>query len=118
MREYKSFKEIFGDITDSKGIVFINTHNQLFEPRFFLDGRWYGLNSCCDVTFWNDYSNIWKKYTAPKKTKKVTLYSPLLKGYEDHYYIPSSCEWHTDKSNFDNIKNILGWASMEVEVEE
>ena len=88
-----------------------------FVPYFrSLVGLWYGLG---DNGIGFQYSNdsLFKEWTPPKKTKKITMYKPIYKGYADNYRSHIDDEWHTDKQNF-HQKNVFGWLEMTCEVEE
>lgn len=101
-----------------KFTLIINCQGFYFEP-IFKDhaGFWHGFNNIGQHDIWNGSTDSWIEWQEPKKTKKITLYKPILPGYEDTYW--SKDEWHTDKNNWslENYK-IVGWMQMDCEVQE
>jgi len=120
MSEYKTLDKWFPDGKPDGRSFTISIDDYFFTP-FFRDvrGYWHGLTNKNESTCWPGKSSFYE-FIPPKKTKKVTMYKPVAKGYEDSVYSPR-CEWHTDKNNWKGQINglpIIGWLTQEVEVEE
>lgn len=123
MSEYKTLEEWMGGKTRSEGLRLTPAgwdNSWFFEPIYeALSGYWHGLdqdNCACHFI----PSDMMKLYVSPKKTKKVTLYKPVRRWYFEDSYLCSAVDgWCSDKEKFTKEKDtIVGWATMEVEVEE
>jgi hypothetical protein len=93
--------------------------NDWVQPMFKDNkGYWHTISNLNDhFSYDGSKYETWKEWTPPKKTKKVTMYRPVYKGYGEHYRTLVNEEWHTDKDNATG-KNVLGWMAMEAEVDE
>lgn len=115
-----TLKELMGDKTRGDGRKFsILEWDTIcwFEPIYRAHDRWYGLMYDVRPNSFYDFEDCWKEWTPPKQTKKVKLYSALVKRDDGCYYILGN--HYSDKSIFDRIKDeIVGWHEVEVEVDE
>jgi hypothetical protein len=119
MSEYKTLDQFFpdGKPDGRKFVQGSNVPSYWFIPIFRdVYGTWHGLNCKAEHEFYHQGATL-KEYEEPKKTKKVTMYKPVYKGYDVHYRTLINDEWHTDKDNFGS-NNVLGWMKMECEVTE
>jgi hypothetical protein len=123
-----TLKELMGDKTRGDGRKFQDQYmynNEWFEPIFLtnvddgLPNEWHGLDERgCGQCFEDEVERYWKEWMPPKQTKKVKLYRPIYRSYENHYRSrASNSDWHTDKKIFVS-NSIVGWMEMEVEVSE
>lgn len=120
MSEYKTLDEYFPDgKPDGRKFTYAGWRDRFwFQPYFKSeDSRWHGIDQdgfhqtwICDLK--------WKEWNPPKQTKKVKMYKPIRKGYENNYRTLSSDEWHTDKDNFVLRKDIVGYLELDAEVKE
>lgn len=120
MSEYKTLGEIFPDGKgDGRKFIFkIGSADSSFWfiPYFkTLESRWHGINKMGQLFTANDSTWV-KEYVEPKKTKKITMYKPIYKGY-DYNHTAYKDEWHSDKENF-GMNGIVGWLEIEAEVQE
>lgn len=102
MSEYKTLKELLGDATESKNVKFINEHGQLFEPRFLLDDKWYGVTPCASVVSWTEFICMWKEWHPTKK--KVTKYfwvDNKTGKIFDSMYATTDCNFHGKLTRLD-----------------
>jgi hypothetical protein len=112
-----TLKELMGDKTRGDGRKFTLGNDVWFEPIFKdRGGKWTGLN---DEGYCEEFSEgeiyYWEEWMQPKKVK---LYRPIYRSYENHYRSRASdSNWHTDKKSFDS-NSIVGWMEIEVEVTE
>lgn len=112
-----TIKEIMGELKRGDGRK-VTSHEwsdgEWFEPIFFAEGEWHGIDEKGQlVSFLDDFEVDLK---ILKKTKKIKMYSPIIDGYEKNYC--SQGEWHTDKTNWAKKPEIKGWLEFECEVEE
>jgi len=118
MNAYKTLDEFFPD-GKPDGRKFMSsdlTMMDAFQPYFReTSGKWAGVSGGLCMVY-NNHA-LFREYVEPKKTKKITMYKPVFKGYENHHTTNNADEWHTDKHNFVG-KNIVGWLEMTCEVEE
>ena len=117
MSEYKTLDQFFpdGKPDGRKFIANAFAKSRWFQPFYKAKDRWFGLNESGYSDHFSGDNFGWKEWKEPKKTKKVTMYKPIRKGYDVHYRSLINDDWHTDKQNWDN-ENIVGWMEMEVEV--
>ena len=115
MSEYKTLDSWFPDGKPDGRKFEVEKSSFIVEPKF-KDAyeTWYCLNQnglCCSYT----HAARFKEYQPPKQTKKVKMYKPIHAGC--NRYWASRDAWNTDKSQFATLR-IVGWATMEVEIEE
>ena len=120
-----TLKELMGDKTRGDGRKFTKSwwdKDQWFEPIFYYEKEksWVGLNA---VGWMDDVDgpglefDHWQEWMPLKQTKKLKLYSPVIKTSDNNYVLTSmfGCEEHR-KTYSD--KNVVGWHEIEVEVSE
>lgn len=94
-----------------------------FEPLFKdTNGDWHGLDEdgqYIEVRYCVKNDN-WQEWTPPKKTKKVTLYKPVMLDttYEGSYVSLDWQHWHSKKEYWKGSGIVVGWITCEAEVEE
>lgn len=86
-----------------------------FEPIFKGRTQWVGLDAGGHTVEVAHGEFQWTEWQPPKKTKKVTLYRPVIKTSLGNYTIPYC--WSSFKDLSVN-NNIVGWQEMEVEIDE
>jgi hypothetical protein len=123
-----TLKELMGDKTRGDGRKFTKPSwdsNEWFEPIFLTktsdkkeDWIWQGMmHTGIHESLYADWASDWHEWTPPKQTKKVKLYSPVIKTSDNTYVMASmfGCEEHR-KTYSD--KNVVGWNEIQVEVDE
>ena len=126
MSEYKTLDQWFpnGRGDGRKFLTRESEQSKWFEPVFKGPIRnpcdpytWHGLDSTGFCTHYSE-KTVFKEYTAPKKTKKVTMYKPVFWSLNNNFYSPQDVQWHSDKDYYKGtFQDIKGWLSQEVEVQ-
>lgn len=114
-----TLKEIFGDATRGDGRKFTKTRicGWFFEPIFRVGDLWSGINEKGESENWSHDGAEWVEYTPTKKTKKITLYRPVLKFPCGLYEVAGP--WQSEKKPDERFfYPVVAWQTMEVEVDD
>lgn len=121
-KDYKTLDEIFPEGKgDGRKFTLETAYDDYWFIPYFRENtlRWYGLDMTdTHLTIYEDWKV--KEWVPPKKTKKVTMYTPVYKStkmsIEGH--LVADCSWHQEKTNFQSGRDLVGYMTMEVEIEE
>lgn len=119
MSEYKTLDEIFPDGKPDGRKFEVKNSPFIVEPKFrSRDCVWWSINQNNDGCSYGP-SYLYKEHVPPKKTKKVKMYRPIqtyreINSTKDKYH--SYEPYRSDKNDFKNHENIVGWVEVEVEV--
>ncbi len=121
MSEYKILDEWFPD-GKPDGRKFVNKDFEeyvYFQPYYkdIKDGWWHGLDNGGESACYSG-DVLWNEYVPPKKTKKITMYKPVYFCSDRPNKYITSAHYSTSKSDFSNQNRIVGWMTMEADVDE
>lgn len=116
-----TLKQLMGDLTrgDGRKVCSVNWNDSdmYFEPVIrTTDGMWHGVFE--QGLPWSNQEAIdtWTEWTPPKKTKQVTMYTPIYLRTNGTY--SSHGVWRNSKEEFVECGEAVGWLTQITEVGE